>query len=239
MTRPLLLAMFLAATVSGAALAEPTTEPQQSTTESQPAAGPQVQRVMIPGGDGEAVTIRMPQGWILANRGERDGIAVLEWIPSGQTLTGWTDIITLQRLPGITDVAPAEMLDRMVTDYRRACADMITGTRTVTAIANFPVAVHLVACPDYAATRQSEITLFTGIAGENSFYLLQRAWRRAPFQGRDVPLTDAEMQEGGRQIGDVSACRLGDPAAPCAPAIVGMLQALGTSADIVVWTDDE
>jgi hypothetical protein len=110
-----------------------------------------------------------------------DRNSMTEWVPNGETVEDWTEILTVQIFRNLKDVTPAAFLQNIGTTYLNACPgtpkdDIRTGN-----VNGYVVSMLALKCPRNAAGKP-ETTVFRAINGKDALYLVQHAWRTAPSE---------------------------------------------------------
>jgi hypothetical protein len=127
----------------------------------------------------ENLLVRVPPGYRVGYRIERGNMVMNEMVPAGQTVENWTEMVTVQIFHGLK-AAPEKFRDTLRRRWVAACpggsgADVTSGTEN-----GYPVLVWLLDCPKNPRSGKPEITWFKAIAGNDSFYLVQKAFKFKP-----------------------------------------------------------
>jgi len=127
----------------------------------------------------ENLLVQIPLGYKVGYRVERGAMVMNEMVPEGQTVNNWSEMVTVQIFHGLKS-SPEKFRDTLQQRWVAACpggsgADVMNGTEN-----GYPVQVWLLACPKNPATGRPEITWFKAIAGNDSFYLVQKAFKFKP-----------------------------------------------------------
>jgi len=127
----------------------------------------------------ENLLVEIPAGYKVGYRAERGTMVMNEMVPDGQTVNNWTEMVTVQIFHGLK-VAPEKFRDTLQQRWAAACpggsgADVTSDTEN-----GYPVLVWLLDCPKNPETQKPEITWFKAIAGNDSFYLVQKAFKFKP-----------------------------------------------------------
>lgn len=127
----------------------------------------------------ENLLVQMPPGYKVGYRVERGAMVMNEMVPDGQTVNNWTEMVTVQIFHGLK-TPPDKFRDTIQQRWIAACpggsgAAVKSGTEN-----GYPVLVWRLDCPKNPATGGPEITWFKAIAGNDSFYLVQKAFRFEP-----------------------------------------------------------
>jgi len=140
----------------------------------------------------ETLSLPVPDSWVLAYQAQNDSEVIREFIPHGQTVEKWTDMITVQIFPRLVLVQPEEFLKKIGEESQKVCTDFrikiypIARTDRVTALQY---------CTKYNKTGLGEITMLLAIKGKNAMYVVQRAWRGAEFKLDKLPYTEQDSKQ--------------------------------------------
>jgi len=150
----------------------------------------------------------LPPGFKIGFKSERPGLTMTEDVPDGQTVKDWSEMITTQVFLGRKSADPSAFLSGVRSRWLAACPGSVEPTIHTGNANGYPVSMMLLGCPLNPATGKPEVALMRGIAGADSFYLIQYAWRSAP--------TQEQVNAATRYLGTVNACDTRTPAHPCA-----------------------
>jgi hypothetical protein len=164
---------------------------------------------------GELLHIDLPPGWMVGSSQRQGTTQLIEYIPKGQTLPEWKEMITVKTFRGAS-LAPEEMLSNAIHLTQKACTTsrQIKGIKSST-VNGYPAAEVVLICGENPYTHRAEITLYKAIQGRQALYLLQRAWSRAPFDARITLINSSLLQEGRAFLGRAFLCDTRDRERPC------------------------
>lgn len=136
----------------------------------------------------ENLLVTVPPGYKVGYRVERGKMVMDEMVPMGQSVENWTEMVTVQIFHGLK-TPPEKLRDTLRQNWVAACpggsgADVTSGTEN-----GYPVLIWLLDCPKNPQSGQPEMTWFKAIAGNDSFYLVQKAFKFTP----DKPQLDRWM----------------------------------------------
>jgi hypothetical protein len=169
---------------------------------------------------GEQLFVGIPNGWDEAWRQEHASQTIVEYLPTGQSVSDWSEMITLQEFPG-TQVDPMGYLQKVVAAFGEGCqATRHEGPRA--SVENgYPVALAYMECkgpdPTKAAPgvvlKNVEFLAIKAIQGVKSLDVVQRAWH-----GDDEtqhPLQQPTAKDWVAVVRDAELCDLADNARTC------------------------
>lgn len=139
--------------------------------------------------DGENLLVTMPQGYKVGFQQKNGAKQITEMVPAGETVEGWTEMVTVQVFGGLKGVTPDQFRDRMVQSWSGACANAVAGPPTRAVENGYAIAFWMMSCPLNKQTGKPETTWFKAIQGNDSFYVVQKAFKFDPSQGQIVQWT--------------------------------------------------
>lgn len=134
---------------------------------------------------------------------------ISEYVPEGQTVKDWTDMVTVNSAPGSAAATPREFLGIIEAGWRMACPDTQANWLGEGEEGGRPVAVLMLGCPRNPGTGKPEFTWIKGIQGLQGFHTVQKSFRAEP--------AEADVVTWVRWLRGVTLC--GNGKAPdCIPA---------------------
>src|SRR5262249_18699407 len=129
---------------------------------------------------GENLLVSPPVGFKVGFQDSRSGVTIQEWVPQGETVQNWSEMVTVQMFRNRPDLEPRAMLDTIQRGWLKACNGSapapIVGGRTN----GYGPALMVLRWPPNPGTGKPETTAFRAIRGRDSFYVVQRAVRSVP-----------------------------------------------------------
>jgi hypothetical protein len=121
-----------------------------------------------------------PAGYHVGFQNKGDDGLITEWVPAGQTVENWTEMVTVQVFYHLK-ASPEAFMSNLETRWLRGCPGSDRALPIANAVENgYPTLVWLLSCPQNPASGKVEITWFKGVQGNDSFYVVQKAFRFAP-----------------------------------------------------------
>lgn len=123
----------------------------------------------------------VPDGYGVAFQQRKGNMLMIEMVPHGQSVESWTEMVTTQVFAGgIPQRTPTAFYRASGDAWKKVCQNaedklLQQGTEN-----GYPFAFWLQACPNNPVTKQQEFTFFKAIQGNDSFFLVQKAWKRMP-----------------------------------------------------------
>jgi len=148
----------------------------------------------------------MPPGYKVGFTKHAERGVITEMVPDGQTVETWTEMVTVQIFFGMHDSVSGFRL-RMEKLWAQSCAGARSAPVSGGIENGYVVTIWRQSCPLNRQTGQPETTLFKAIAGRDSFYVVQKAFK---FE----PSPDAAA-EWARYLDTVSVCDTRIPERKC------------------------
>lgn len=153
---------------------------------------------------GENLIVKIPTGYELGFQQETDQGNISEFIPKGQSVDRWSEMITIQLFhPVNRNAAFHARLDFLV---KQECEDGSTHVTPTGKENGYPVQVFQMYCPTNLKTGMGEVTFFKTIEGKDKFYVVQKAWRTEKYSEDDIPLTEDDFVRWVRYLSEVYVC---------------------------------
>jgi len=153
---------------------------------------------------GENLIVRIPAGYELAFQQETGQGTMSEFIPKGESVDEWSEMITIQLFH--PDNKNAEFHARLDSLVKQACEDGSTHVTPTGEENGYPVQVFQMYCPTNLDTGMGEVTFFKTIEGKDKFYVVQKAWRTKKYSEDDIPLTEDDFVRWIPYLKDVYVC---------------------------------
>ncbi|HET9619578.1 MAG TPA: hypothetical protein VFW22_14180 [Pseudolabrys sp.] len=138
--------------------------------------------------EGENLLAALPDGYKVGFQQKKGSAQITEMVPAGETVEAWTEMVTVQVFNGLK-VTPDQFRDRMVKLWSGSCANSVAGPPTQATENGYPIAFWMMSCPLNKDSGKPEITWFKAIQGQDSFYVVQKAFKFDPSQGQIVQWT--------------------------------------------------
>jgi hypothetical protein len=155
----------------------------------------------------EGLRVALPAGFALAHAQENAAGMIREYIPAGQTLDAWREMVTVQRFAAGAGGDPVAYVDAVLGQLQQVCATPLATPVTPGQAPPYATATAVMGCEVSPRTGGPEIFALRAFAGREAVHVLQFAWARRP--------SDAEL---GAAMAVLAGAVLCDPAradAPC------------------------
>jgi hypothetical protein len=149
----------------------------------------------------------LPPGYKIGFNDRKGSQLISEMVPQNETVENWTEMVTVQIFFGLK-VTPAEFKARIEKGWAQACPGGEPRPVYDRAERGYATLTWVMACPLNPKTKKPEITWFKAIQGNDSFYVVQKAFKFMPSQD--------QATQWLRYLNDVAVCdsRLADRACP-------------------------
>jgi hypothetical protein len=156
--------------------------------------------------EAENLLFSPPKDFKIGFESTHDNRLLTEWVPAGQTVEDWAEMLTVQIYRGAT-VDAQTFLQGVGTRYMNACPGT-TGKGPFTGQVNgYVVTMLVLKCPKNPGTGKSETTVFRVIKGTDALYSVQHAWRAVP--------SDQALEDTMHTFAKVIVCDTRGQSHPC------------------------
>lgn len=158
----------------------------------------------------------LPIGWIPVFdkvQGER---YIIEYVPKGQSINNWTEMITVIGFKGAAKIAkPIDAILSTSNNIKKVCPSnhiySSIGTTKVDGYSGYEAIVGCAEMPNShragISKGQGEIAYYLAIAGDQEIYFIQKAIRSEAFLKSRPPLTPENYKEFISSIFPISLCK--------------------------------
>ena len=127
----------------------------------------------------ENLLVTLPPGYKVDFQQKTDKMMISEMVPSAENVNAWTEMATVQVFFGLK-IAPEEFRARMEKLWSGSCAGSMFKTDASEPANGYPALSWIQNCPLNKQTGKPEITWFKAIRGNDSLYLVQKAFKFTP-----------------------------------------------------------
>jgi len=156
----------------------------------------------------ENLLTSLPSGFQVGYRGKNNDGLITELVPAGETVDNWTRMVTVQIFYRLK-VGPEAFMQDIERRWMKSCPGAGKAEPITKRDENgYPTLVWLLNCPKNPATGKPEITWFKAVQGNDSFYVVQQAFRFVP--------SEEQIKQAVGYLKSVRVCdsRLADRACP-------------------------
>jgi hypothetical protein len=129
--------------------------------------------------EAENLLVTLPPGYKVGYTKHTQRGVITEMVPVGETVENWTELVTVQIFFGLQD-SPASFRLRMEKLWAQACSGAKSAPVGDGLTNGYTTMAWRMTCPRNAQTGKPEMTWFKVIAGRDSFYVVQKAFKFEP-----------------------------------------------------------
>jgi len=130
----------------------------------------------------ETLWVTVPAGYKIDFQARQGNALLTEMVPQAETVKNWTEMVTTQVFLGMKNVTPEQFQALLKERWRARCKDGEHAPIASGEENGYPFSVWLLTCPLNTMTGKPEHTWFKAIRGNDSFYVVQKAFGFAPTQ---------------------------------------------------------
>jgi len=127
--------------------------------------------------EGEILLVSFPKGYVIAKQGDQGAMTIAEYIPQGETLTQWSQMVTVQVFHNLKNVDPDKFADGIKSQWLAQCAGSEVHKAKDGQENGYNFSLWLFACPMNIRTGKPENMFAKIISGRDSLYSVQYAYR--------------------------------------------------------------
>jgi len=129
--------------------------------------------------ENENLLVTVPPGYKVGFTKHAPNGVITEMVPAAETVENWTEMVTVQIFFGLHD-SPASFRLRMEKLWLSSCAGAKSAPVGGGLVNGYTTMTWRMSCPRNKETGKPEMTWFKAIAGHDSFYVVQKAFKFAP-----------------------------------------------------------
>ena len=137
---------------------------------------------------GENLLVSLPDGYKVDFTAKNDKSSISEMVPKAESVRNWTEMVTVQLFFGLK-TSTQQFKARSEALWQQSCEGASAHQIADTNENGFPVLVWMLTCPLNPQSGKPEWTWFKTIAGNDSFYVVQKAFRFEPSKDQVVQWT--------------------------------------------------
>ena len=154
--------------------------------------------------ENENLLAEIPEGFRINYQAEEGNMVINEMVAEGESVQDWTTMITVQIFLGETNITPKQYQESMTQNWFSACPGSESYPVADGAENGYDFVLWQLYCPLNPATQKVEYTYMKAIQGNDSFYLVQVAFRHEPSEEditqwmkylREVQVCDSRLPE--------------------------------------------
>lgn len=122
----------------------------------------------------------LPQGYKIDLQTQKGNMVMTEMVPQSETVNSWTEMVTTQIFLGLKNATPEQFQALMAKTWLSTCKEGVVAPITKGEENGYSFSIWVQACPLNPVTGKPEQTWFKAIKGNDSFYLVQKAFKFDP-----------------------------------------------------------
>jgi hypothetical protein len=130
----------------------------------------------------ENLLVEVPTGFKIDYQAEQNNMIISEMVPQNESVNDWTTLITVQIFLGLTNTTPKQYQETLTQSWFDACSTSETYPVADGAENGYNFVLWQLYCPLNPATQKVEYAYLKAIQGNDSFYLVQVAFRYEPTE---------------------------------------------------------
>ena len=127
----------------------------------------------------ENLLVGVPDGYKIDHQAHNDTQIINEMVPQAESVKTWTEMVTVQIFFGLKG-SLQEAQDYIADGWLKACPQGLRVPIVETTENGYPVSLWQLSCPNNPQTGKPEWTWFKALRGNDSLYLVQKAFRFEP-----------------------------------------------------------
>lgn len=152
----------------------------------------------------ENLLVKIPSGFMIDYESSQNNMLITEMVAENESVNDWTTLVTVQIFLGMRDITPEQYQENMTRAWSNACANSESYPVASGNENGYPFVVWQLYCPLNPSTQKVEYTYMKAIQGNDSFYLVQVAFRFEPSSDevtqwvtylREVKVCDSRIPE--------------------------------------------
>lgn len=129
----------------------------------------------------------LPPGYKVDFQTRQGNMLMTEFVPQNENVNAWTEMVTTQVFLGLRNADISQIQSRITKGWLEVCKG-----GTIQSLANgeengYPFSLWMQTCPVNPATGKPENTWFKAIAGSDSLYMVQKAFKFQPSKDQLAP----------------------------------------------------
>lgn len=160
------------------------------------------------GVENENLLTTIPSGFKVDFSDKQNNFVITEMVQEGESVNDWSRMITVEIFLGQKNTTPQQYEETLTEQWFNACENSATYPVADGAENGYNFVLWQLYCPLNAATQKVEYTFLKAIQGNDSFYLVQVAFRHEP--------SDDEITQWMGYLKEIQVCdsRIAEQACP-------------------------
>lgn len=124
----------------------------------------------------------LPKGYKIDFQTKQGNMIITEMVPQAETVENWTEMVTTQIFLGMKSATPEQFQASVAKSWLAACKGGEAAPITKGEENGYAFSIWLQTCPLNPSTGKPEKTWFKAIKGNDSFYVVQKAFKFDPSE---------------------------------------------------------
>lgn len=155
--------------------------------------------------ENENLLVSVPPGYKIDFQTKKDAMVM-----TAETVNDWTEMLTVQIFLGTKNVTPRDFMTKVANGWKNSCEKWTSHVVAEAPENGYAAMVWMLTCPLNKQTGKPEYTWFKAIAGRDSFYVVQKAFKFEP--------NNDHLVQWMRYLRSVAVCDTRLPDRPCPAA---------------------
>jgi len=157
--------------------------------------------------ENENLLTELPEGFKVDYQAEQGNQTITEMVVEGESVEAWTTMVTVQVYLGETNTTPEQAQATLTDSWFNACENSETYPVADGAENGYDFILWQLYCPLNPSTQIPELTFLKALQGNDSFYLVQVAFRYEP--------SDEDITQWTQYLKQVQVCDSRIPERAC------------------------
>lgn len=157
--------------------------------------------------ENENLLAGLPDGFKIGYQAEQGNQTITEMVAESESVEDWTAMVTVQVYLGEKNTTPQQAQETMTNRWFGACENSESYPVADGVENGYNFVLWMLYCPLNPSTQKTEYTYMKAIQGNDSFYLVQVAFRYEP--------TEADITRWMQYLRDVRVCDSRIPERAC------------------------
>ncbi len=133
----------------------------------------------------ENLLVEVPSGYKIDFQEHKPNSLMNEMVPTGETVGNWTEMVTVQIYYNLK-ATPEQFAAKLASGWLAVCPGATSSSVASGDENGYPATVWLLNCPKNPASGKPEITWIKTMQGNDSFYVVQKAFKFTPSKDQVV-----------------------------------------------------
>ncbi|OPY15131.1 MAG: hypothetical protein A4E70_00831 [Syntrophus sp. PtaU1.Bin005] len=130
----------------------------------------------------ENLVLNIPSGYKVDYQVRQGNMLLTEMVPHHQSVKNWTEMVTINTHLGLRNISPESYRAKIQQLWDASCKGSQFAPVTKGKENGYPFVLWLSVCPLNPSTGKPEYTWFKAIQGNDSFYVVQKAFKFNPSE---------------------------------------------------------